>query len=155
MNPLFESLKFMLSKNRIKTEAEIDGGGYEWSVGWQKRENWNYKTPYGKKPLSDLETVTNISRFEAEKYYSFINGRLPIYVEWALAAYTQLFNKDNFKKVTYIYPSGNFPKNMNAQELLEYNKHVKVILLPEGINGLVAMAKMFGNGLMINVNKAL
>ena len=44
MNPLFESLKFMLSKNRIKTEAEIDGGGYEWSVGWQKREKWNYKT---------------------------------------------------------------------------------------------------------------
>ena len=44
---------------------------------------------------------------------------------------------------------------MNAQELLEYNKHLKVILLPEGINGLVAMAKMFGNGLMINVNKAL
>ena len=37
--------------NNIITEAEKTGGGYEWGGGWEKRNNWNYQTPYGKKPV--------------------------------------------------------------------------------------------------------
>ena len=37
------------NNTNLITEAERTGGGYEWGAGWEKRENWNYKTPYGKK----------------------------------------------------------------------------------------------------------
>src|SRR5210317_1756333 len=86
-------------KNKIQTDAEKMGGGYEWGAGWVKKTNWNYKTPYGKKPDS------------------------------------LLFNKGK----TYAFPSGDEGKEMNSQGLLDYNKHIDVTLLPEGINGLVAM----------------
>jgi hypothetical protein len=43
-------------ENNITTEAEKTGGGYEWGAGWEKRNNWNYQTPYGNKPESELGT---------------------------------------------------------------------------------------------------
>ena len=43
------------NKTNFKTEAEKQGFGYEYGVGWEKRKNWNYKTPYGKNPESLTE----------------------------------------------------------------------------------------------------
>ena len=127
-------------KNQIITEAEKNGGGYEWGAGWVKRDNWNFKTPYGKKPDSVLEPAVHLSRFEAENYCKSINGRLPIFDEWSYAAYTQIFVSNKFyKNKTYKFPSGDIAKEMNSQGLLNYDKHVDVTTLPEGINGLVAM----------------
>ena len=128
------------TKNKILTDAEKTGGGYEWGAGWVKKTNWNYKTPYGKKPDSLLEPAVHISRFEAENYCKSINGRLPTFNEWSLAAYNQKLDSSLFNKgKTYAFPSGDEGKEMNSQGLLDYNKHIDVTLLPEGINGLVAM----------------
>ena len=85
-------------KNQIITEAEKNGGGYEWGAGWVKRDNWNFKTPYGKKPDSVLEPAVHLSRFEAENYCKSINGRLPTFDEWSYAAYTQIFASNKFNK---------------------------------------------------------
>ena len=127
-------------KNQVITEAEKNGGGYEWGAGWVKRDNWNFKTPYGKKPDSELEPAVHLSKFEVENYCKFINGRLPTFEEWSYAAYTQIFDSDKFiKDKTYRYPSGDIAKEMNSQGLLNYDKHVDVTILPEGVNGLVAM----------------
>ena len=69
-----------------------------------------------------------------------MNGRLPTFEEWSYAAYTQIFDSDKFiKDKTYRYPSGDIAKEMNSQGLLNYDKHVDVTILPEGVNGLVAM----------------
>ena len=127
-------------KGSYKTLAETNGGGYEWGAGWEKRNGWNYKTPYGSKPQSFLEPAVHINRFEAENYCKSINGRLPTFDEWSYAAYTQIFASNKFNKdKTYKYPSGDTAKEMNSQGLLNYDKHVDVTTLPEGINGLVAM----------------
>ena len=127
-------------KNNIITEAEKTGGGYEWGVGWEKRTNWNYLNPYGEKPDSELEPAVHISRFEAENYCNYHGGRLPTFDEWKKAAYTQQFKSDLFDVgKTYKYPSGDMAVNMNSQGILDYNRHVSVTSLPEGINGLVAM----------------
>ena len=135
-----EEFRKYAKKNNITTEAEKTGGGYEWGAGWEKREGWNYRTPYGKIPKSELEPAVHISRFEAENYCKSINGRLPSFDEWSKAAYTQQFNSNEFLKgKTYEYPSGDKAEKMNSQDILNYNKHVDVTLLPEGINGLVAM----------------
>ena len=135
-----EEFRRYAKKNNITTEAEKTGGGYEWGAGWEKREGWNYRTPYGKIPKSNLEPAVHISRFEAENYCKSINGRLPSFEEWSKAAYTQQFNSNKFLKgKTYEYPSGDKAEKMNSQGLLNYDKHVDVTSLPEGINGLVAM----------------
>mgnify|MGYP003341292161 CR=1 FL=1 len=45
------------NKTNFKTEAEKQGFGYEYGMGWEKRKNWNYKTPYGK----NSESLTGLS----------------------------------------------------------------------------------------------
>ncbi|MFN5026676.1 MAG: formylglycine-generating enzyme family protein, partial [Candidatus Fonsibacter sp.] len=128
------------NKTNFKTEAEKQGFGYEYGVGWEKRKNWNYKTPYGKNPDSLTEPAVHVSYFEAEQYCKFINGRLPTFAEWSTAAYTQVLDSKVFdKNKTYSYPSGDKAEKMNSTDLLSYKKHYDVLKLPEGINGLVAM----------------
>jgi sulfatase modifying factor 1 len=128
------------ARNNIKTKAELNGGGYEWGAGWVKRDNWFYYSPYGKKPDSELEPAVHINKFEAENYCKSINGRLPTFEEWSLAGYKQVIDSKKFSKgKIYKYPSGDKPEEMNSQGLLDYNKHIDVTKLPEGINGLVAM----------------
>jgi sulfatase modifying factor 1 len=123
-----------------QTLAEKNGGGYEWGMGWEKKAGWNYKNPYGIKPKSILEPAVHVSHFEAENYCKFINGRLPTFDEWKVAAYQQLSSSKTFKlNKVHKYPSGDKAKNMNSQGILGYNKHVDVTTLPEGINKLVAM----------------
>lgn len=123
-----------------QTLAEKNGGGYEWGMGWEKKAGWNYKNPYGIKPKSILEPAVHVSRFEAENYCKFINGRLPTFDEWKVAAYQQVSSSKTFKiNKVYKYPSGDKAENMNSQGILSYNKHVDVTTLPEGINELVAM----------------
>ena len=135
-----KEFKEYANKNNIITLAEKNGGGYEWAAGWKKRKGWNYKTPYGKKPKSNLEPATHINRYEAEEFCKYNGGRLPTFKEWKLAAYTQVLDSHEFVKgKTYEYPSGSEPKNLNSQGILNYNKHADVTLLPTGINGLVAM----------------
>jgi sulfatase modifying factor 1 len=127
-------------KKSVITLAEKNGGGYEWGAGWEKRTGWNYKTPFGKKPSSILEPAVHLNRFEAEEYCKYKSGRLPTFKEWKLAAYTQLLNSNKYTKgKTYIYPSGDKPEGLNSQGVLNFDKHVDVTSLPEGINGLVAM----------------
>ena len=127
-------------QNKIKTKAELNSGGYEWGAGWVKRDNWFYFSPYGKKPESVLEPAVHINKFEAENYCKSINGRLPTFEEWSLGAYKQVIESKKFSKgKTYKYPSGDEAIGMNSQGLLDYNKHIDVTKLPEGINGLVAM----------------
>jgi len=123
-----------------QTLAEKNGGGYKWEMGWKKKAAWNYKNPYGIKPKTILEPAVHVNRFEAENYCKFINGRLPTFREWKIAAYQQLSFSKNFKlNKVHKYPSGDKAENMNSQGLLNYNKHVDVTTLPEGINKLVAM----------------
>jgi len=128
------------NKINFLTEAEKTGGGYEWGIGWEKRKNWSYRNPYGKKPETKLEPAVHISRYEAEQYCSYAGGRLPTFNEWKLAAYTQILDSKKFEKgKTYPFPSGQIAENMNSQDLMKFNKHVAVTKLPEQINGLVAM----------------
>ena len=128
------------NQKKLITQAEKSGGGYEWGAGWVKRSGWTYKTPYGKNPDSELEPAVHIDKFEAEAYCKYNGGRLPTFDEWSYAAYTQIFDSNEFQKgKVYKYPSGEKAQKMNSQGLLDYDKHFDVTKLPEGINGLVAM----------------
>ena len=127
-----KEFKEFTERTGLITEAEKTGGGYEWGAGWEKRTNWNYKTPYGETPNSLYEPAVHINYFEAQKYCSFKKGRLPTFEEWKRAAYTE-------NGIEYEYPSGNKPKDMNTQDLLKINKHQDVTKLKPSLNELVAM----------------
>ena len=127
-----KEFKKYAQKNNIITEAEKTGGGYEWGAGWEKREGWNYKTPYGKIPKSEFEPVAHVSFFEAKAFCEYKSGRLPTFNEWKNAAYIE-------NGIEYLYPSGSIPKDMNTQDLLAIDMHEDVTKLKPGNNGLVAM----------------
>lgn len=127
-----KEFKEFAERTGLITEAEKTGGGYEWGIGWEKRTNWNYKTPYGETPNSLYEPAVHINYFEAQKYCSFKKGRLPTFEEWKRAAYIE-------NGIEYEYPSGNKPKDMNTQDLLKINKHQDVTKLRSSLNELVAM----------------
>ena len=124
--------KEFAKENSFITKAEKTGGGYEWGAGWEKRKNWNYKTPYGKIPKSEFEPVAHVSFFEAKAFCEYKSGRLPTFNEWKNAAYIE-------NGIEYLYPSGSIPKDMNTQDLLAIDMHEDVTKLKPGNNGLVAM----------------
>ena len=127
-----KEFKEFAKETNFITEAERTGGGYEWGAGWEKRQNWNYKTPYGVEPKSEYEPVAHVTYFEAQKYCAFKQGRLPSFDEWKRAAYFE-------NGIEYEYPSGNKPLDMNTQDLLGIDKHEDVTKLKPGLNSLVAM----------------
>ncbi len=66
----------------------------------------------------------HVSYFEAEQYCKFINGRLPSFEEWSMAAYTQVLDSKVFEKnKTYSYPSG---------DKAEINAPIKKEAAPKG-----------------------
>jgi formylglycine-generating enzyme len=72
----------------IVTEAERSGGGFEYVMGWQKRQGWNWRAPFGKPGALD-EPAVHIKWAEAQAFCQDAGGRLPNKAEWTRAAYTE------------------------------------------------------------------
>ena len=120
-----------------KTQAEIDGGGYEFSAGWVRRDGWTWSEPYGKAG-TDAEPVVHVTWQEANDYCQKLGGRLPNFEEWKTAAYTETRASptDGFiKGQTYTYPVGDTPAGMNNSR----KRHVTVGTTRRGVNGLYDM----------------
>jgi len=121
----------------VITEAEREGGGYEWDAGWQRRAGWNFRKPFGTTAEPD-EPAVHISWSEADSYCRDAGGRLPTRDEWTSAAYTEQRSKpaDGFKEgQTYTYPVGDSSDGMNNNG----TGHVPVATTRAGVNGLFDM----------------
>jgi len=121
----------------IKTQAEIQGGGFEWGFGWERRSGWSYKAPQGAK-ANDDEPAVHITWSEANEFCLDKGGRLPNQEEWSLAAYTELRDipTDGFETGrTYPYPIGDSPSGMNNNQ----SNHLPVGSTKKGVNGLYDM----------------
>ncbi len=121
----------------LKTAAEREGGGFEWGAGWQRRDGWNFRSPFGTE-AAPKEPAVHISWSEAADYCRAADGRLPTREEWISAAYTeQRANPaDKFTEGrTYAYPVGDTPDGMNNNR----TAHVPVGTTEPGINGLYEM----------------
>lgn len=119
------------------TEAERQGGGYEWGAGWERRSGWNFRNPYGQ-PAAPNEPAVHVNWNEANKYCKAKDGRLPTREEWAHAAYTEQRSKptDGFiTGQTYTYPVGDTPDGMNNNR----ENHVPVATTKPGVNSLYDM----------------
>ena len=129
--------KAFVSTGGLKTKAERDGGGMEYSGGWQKRSGWTWRTPYGTLGKPD-EPVAHLTSQEAQQFCKHAGGRLPSAKEWRLAAYTESREQatGGYRRgKTYTYPVGNSPEGMNNSR----KRHVIAGSTRRGVNGLYDM----------------
>ena len=120
-----------------KTQAERDGGGFEYSGGWVRREGWTWSEPYGNAG-QDMEPVVHVTWQEARDYCRKIGGRLPSFKEWKSAAYTEnrtVPTNGFIRGQTYTYPVGNESTGMNNSR----KRHVPSGTTKQGVIGLYDM----------------
>jgi len=129
-------------QNNLQTAAQTEGGGYEYRLGWQQRDGWNYLNPYGK-PAQGNEPAVHISWFEAQQYCQSVGGRLPTRDEWVLAAYTETRLKPPApfeSQRTYPYPTGETGEQANTRRAGDgWDEHAPVASFAAGVNGLYDM----------------
>ncbi len=100
------------------TSAEKNGGGFVYANGWERKPNWNWRTPFGSATDSRLPAV-HITFDEAAAFCRWASKRLPTDLEWENAAYTE--TRPNPPKPfihgkTYPFPTGMESSGANCLE---------------------------------------
>lgn len=130
------------ARKGVVTEAERSGGGFEYVMGWQKRQGWNWRAPFGK-PGAPNEPAVHIKWAEAQAFCQDAGGRLPNKAEWTRAAYTEQRANPPAPYVrgkTYPYPTGDSPEGANTQGGADgWERHAPVGKTRKGVNGLFDM----------------
>ena len=126
----------------LKTAAELDGGGFEYGFGWQRRAGWTYQTPFGEAAAGD-EPAVHVSWHEARAYCQSVGGDLPDRAQWEKAAYQETRNNPPAPFVsgeTYPYPTGMQPEGANTKGDEDgWGGHAPVARFASGVNGLYDM----------------
>ncbi len=99
--------KFAVATKFI-SKAEIEGGGFEYGAGWERRPGWTWQRPHGVE-ANDQEPAVHLNYREAQSYCEWAGKRLPLDEEWTSAAYHEQRKEPplgfEFGK-TYDYPTG-------------------------------------------------
>lgn len=136
------------------SQAEKDGYGFTYDMGWAKKTGWNWRQPYGI-AANDQEPAVQLQFDEAQKICQFFGKRLPKDKEWTSAAYLEQRSNppQGFEKgKRYPYPNGLTAKASHclgdcanlkgvapANILDRGTGHVRVMTTPPGVNGLYDM----------------
>lgn len=121
------------------TRAEREGGGFEYSAGWQRRAGWTWRRPDGVDPVSPQLPAVHLTHGEAEAYCRWAGGRLPTAVEWQRAAYTELRRTPPapwLRGQTYPWPTGDSPYGANTSAPDPWPRAAPVTQTRAGVNGL-------------------
>lgn len=137
------------------SQAEKNGGGTVYELGFVKKPGWSWKTPYGV-VASDREPAVHLNAVEAEQICRFFGKRLPTDEEWVAAAFLE--QRPNpppglIRGKRYRYPNGDSAKGSHcldgdcgdysglapAGSLLRGKGHVFAGSTVAGINGLFDM----------------
>ncbi len=127
----------------LTTQAEANGGGFEYAAGWEQRPGWTWAAPYGQ-PGGDDEPAVHVTWHEASAYCESAGGRLPRFDEWRRAAYEEMraAPTDGFSRgQTYPYPVGDGPDGMNTSGDDPWARHAPVGATKRGVNGLYDMGE--------------
>lgn len=121
------------------TQAEREGGGFEYVGSWQRRPGWTWRQPEGRPPASDQWPAVHLTHAEAQDYCLWAGGRLPTAAEWTLAAYTEL--RDNppapwVRGQRYPYPTGDSPEGTNTADPDPWPRAAPAGASRAGVNGL-------------------
>jgi formylglycine-generating enzyme len=133
---------FLKATGRRST-AELEGGGYEWGAGWERRPGWTFRAPSGR-PARPDDPAAHVSWSEAADFCAWAGGSLPTREQWVAAAYTESraappapFMTDR----TYPYPTGETSAGANLSGAADgFERHAPAGATPAGVNGLHDMA---------------
>jgi sulfatase modifying factor 1 len=126
----------------IKTAAELEGGGFEYGAGWERRAGWSVYRPFGEEPSSADEPAVHVSWPEARDFCATRGGRLPTAEQWRMAAYTETRGRptSGFETgLTYSYPTGAAPQGLNTAGDDRWPRHAAAGETASGVNGLTEM----------------
>lgn len=122
----------------ISTRAEIEGGGFEYAGGWQRRHGWNWRLPEGVSAVPELPAV-HLTHAEAAAYCQWVGGRLPTAFEWRRAGFTELRSSPPAPWVrgkTYPWTTGDSPNGANTSDPDPWPRAAPVNQTGAGVNGL-------------------
>lgn len=98
------------------SRAEVEGGGFEFGAGWERRPGWTWREPHGV-PADDREPAVHLNHAEAEAYCHWAGKRLPTTEEWDQAAYQEMRPDPPppFRPgALYDFPTGDTPEGANC-----------------------------------------
>ncbi len=126
----------------LVTQAEREGGGFEFVGGWQRRAGWTWQRPEGVEPSSRDLPAVHITFFEALQYCTWAKGRLPTAKEWLSAGFTE--SRPNppppwIKGKTYAWATGNSPQGANTSLPDPWPRAAPANQTQLGVNGLFDM----------------
>jgi sulfatase modifying factor 1 len=130
------------TSNRVLTQAEREGGGFEYVAGWQRRPGWTWRQPDGVPPASDRLPAVHLTQAEAAAYCRWAQGRLPTAAEWIGAAYTEQRPEPPAPWVrwrTYPWPTGDTPQGANTSDPDPWPRAAPAGQTRAGVNGLYDM----------------
>lgn len=125
----------------VTTQAETQGGGFEFVGGWVRRSGWTWRAPSGVAAAADTPAA-HVTWTEARDYCAAAGGRLPSAAEWIQAAYTEQRTSPPQGFVagrTYPYPVGDRPDGMNLNGNDPWPRDAPAGTSRAGVNGLVDM----------------
>lgn len=121
------------------TQAEREGGGFEYDAGWQRRAGWNWQRPEGVEPSSQDLPAVHLTHAEAAAYCRWAAGRLPTADEWRRAAFTELRASPPSpweRGRTYPWPTGETPQGANTRDPDPWPSAAPAGATRAGVNGL-------------------
>ena len=121
------------------TQAEREGGGFEYVGGWQRRPGWSWRSPDGVAPVDPDLPAVHLNHAEAAAYCRWAGGRLPTAQEWRQAAFTELRASPPDPWVrgrTYPWPTGDTPEGANTSGPDPWPRAAPVTATRAGVNGL-------------------
>ena len=121
------------------TQAEQDGGGFEYQAGWQRRAGWTWRTPDGQAQANPRLPAVHLTHAEAAAFCAWAGGRLPTAQEWQHAAYTEQRQSPPAGWVRgqrYRWPTGATSEGANTSDTDPWPRAAPAGVTRQGVNGL-------------------
>ena len=148
-------VKRFASQTGFVSQAEKNGGGTVYELGFVQKPGWTWKAPYGVK-AQDREPAVHLNATEAEQICRFFGKRLPTDEEWVSAAFVEQRTNPPAPFVSgkrYRFPNGDSAKGSHCLDgecgnyqglapkgsLLRGTGHVLAGSTEAGVNGLFDM----------------
>jgi formylglycine-generating enzyme required for sulfatase activity len=124
------------------TQAERDGGGFEYVGGWQRRPGWTWRAPDGQADADPRLPAVHLTHAEARAYCRWAGGDLPSAAQWLSAAYTEQRAAPPAPFVrgrSYPWPTGAQPDGANTSLSDPWPRAAPAGTTRAGVNGLFDM----------------
>jgi formylglycine-generating enzyme len=121
------------------TQAEREGGGFEYVGGWQRRPGWTWRRPDGVAPSSPQLPAVHLNFDEAQAYCRWAGGQLPTAAQWLSAAFTEQRVAPPAPWVVgrrYPWPTGDTPEGANTSGADPWPRAAPAGQTRAGVNGL-------------------